>query len=406
LSFNRSVIIRVTNEAIWFNDTMSVFLIDTNLPVGEFRFVEGRSVFWEVDMISYHKDTSNLTIRIINYRPADVDEFLNQRPKAEVKFLSFTEIYWPAFNADLSFFKKTAFTSLLTEKMPLAGTESTFNTVHIKADIAFNKVRFGTGFVAFDYKFLWSGEKTEVKILNGHILPEFEFIKTYFSKHFNSRTFQVLLVVRKSGRTTEKIVATSVQIDQIKDVAIETMKFIRMERLKKLPTYIKEINKSLFTANDIFDPFDKNFLGTYQMTQKELFDQVMKWDDIRNKKQLEYLAGYLHESSEKIRFTLTPKFGFLFVAHGERMIHYIWEMLNTNATYIWGFDKGIMDDKKQLIKMEEAISFIRNNGRDSYVRNVSPYDNILFRRIMHKGARSQLVDHFPRWRHEVNEAIV
>jgi hypothetical protein len=246
----------------------------------------------------------------------------------------------------------------------------------------------------------------EVQILNSNIIPEFEFVKTYFAKHFNSRTFEVLMVVTKDGNKTKRIVATSRQIEQIKDVAIETMKYVRMEKLKHPPKYIKEIDKSLFTPEDIFDPFDKNMLGTYQMTQQELFEYIMTWEDIRNKKQLEYLSGHLHHVKEKIRFTLTPKFGFLFVVHGDRMIHYIWEMLNTNATYIWSFDIGVWSTQKQLEKMEEVISFIRNHGRDSYLRNVSPQEEILFRRILHQGAGSQLVDYFPRWRHAVNEAIV
>ena len=75
-------------------------------------------------------------------------------------------------------------------------------------------------------------------------------------------------------------------------------------------------------------------------------------------------------------------------------------------TYMWSFDHGSWSAQKQLEKMEEVISFIRNHGRDNYLRNVSPKEEILFRRIMHQGARSQLVDYFPRWKHTLNEAIV
>lgn len=216
----------------------------------------------------------------------------------------------------------------------------------------------------------------------------------------------MLLVVTKEGKITKNVIATSRQIEQIKDVAIETLKFVKVEKLKHHPKYIKEIAKSLFTPEDIFEPFDKNMPGTYQMTQKELFDHIMTWDDIRNKRQLEYLSGHLHDVKEKIRFTLTPKFGFLFVVYGDRMVHYIWEMLNTNATYIWSFDHGLWSAQMQLEKMEEVISFIRNHGRDTYLRNVSPKQEILFRRIMHQGAGSQLVDYFPRWKHTLNEAVV
>jgi len=406
VSADRSVIIKITNEAIWFNEVLSVPLTRTNLPVGDFRFVKGRTIFWKAEMINYDKQNLELTIRIIHYRPEYIDDFLNQKPKAAVQKITITDIFWPAFSADLSFYKKTSFVPMMAESMPVGSEKSESVTVHIKADIAFSKVKFGSGVVTFDYKFHWSDEKTEIKIHNGHILPEFEYVKTFFAKHFNSRTFQVLMVVTKSNTKIERIIATSRQIDQIRDVAIETMKFIRLERLKRPSKYIKEMDKSLFSAQDIFDPFDKNMLGTYHMNQKELFDHIMKWENIRNKPHLEYLSGHLHEIREKIRFTLTPKFGFLFVVHGKIMIHYIWEMLNTNATYIWSFEYGQWSQQKQLEKMEEVISFIRNHGRETYLRNSNPESGVLFRRILHQGAGSQFIDYFPRWRHGINEAMV
>jgi len=97
---------------------------------------------------------------------------------------------------------------------------------------------------------------------------------------------------------------------------------------------------------------------------------------------------------------------FCFFVKGSQMVHYIWEMLNTNATYIWSFDPALWSITRQLNKMEEVISYISNQGRDAYLRNVSPEKEILFRRVQHKGANSQLVDYFPKWRNFVNESIV
>lgn len=404
MSSSRLVIIKVNNEAIWFNDTDFVRMHHTNLPVGDFRIVDTRPIYWEVEMNNYDRQSGILTVRIINFRPSVLDEFLNQRPKADIKELHIKDIYWPAFSADLSYFKKTAFLPLLSDVMPIISAKET--VIHLNVKVAFSKVHFGAGYVAFDFRFNWTNEKTEIRIYNSHILPEFEYIKSYFAKHFNSRIFEVLIVVTKSESKIQKVIATSGQIEQIKDVAIETMKFVQMEKLKKLPKFIKDIDKSLFTPEDIFEPFEKNMPGINTMSQKELFEHIMSWKDIRNKRQLEYLSGAMHDLSEKIRFTLTPKFGFLFVSHGDRMIHYIWEMLNTNATYIWSFEKGVWTQHKQLEKMEQVISYIRNHGRDSYLRTVLHQEEILFRRILHQGAGSQLVDYFPRWRHSLNEAIL
>ncbi len=401
----RSIIIKVTNDFIWFNDNTSIALTQTNLPCDDFKFVQGRTIFWEAEMLSFDRNNAELIIQIINYRPENVNHYYNQQPKNQILKLKFQNIYWPAFCADLSFYKKASFLNLLSENPPFS-PDKNIKTVHITANIAFSKVRFGAGYVAFDYRFLWNDHKTEIKIMDGHLIPEFDYVKTYFSKYFNSRTFEVLIVVTKTGNNIQNIVATSRQIEQIKDAAIENLKFVKVQLFKKPPKYIKELNQSLFTQEDVFDPFDKNLKGTFPMTQKELFDQIMKWEDIRNKRQIEFLSGHLHEVNEKIRFTLIPDFGFLFVTYGDRMYHYIWEMLNTNATYIWSFEKTTWAPAERLAKLEEVISFIRNNGRDTYLRHVSPHEKVLFRRILHQGAGSNIADFFPRWRHAVLEAIV
>ncbi len=162
----------------------------------------------------------------------------------------------------------------------------------------------------------------------------------------------------------------------------------------------------MFTPEDIFNPFDNENLGTNSINEKELLEHIMIWKDIRNKKQIEYLAGALHEKDEKIRFTLTPQFGFLFVVKGHQMTHYIWEMLNTHATYIWGFDPVDWSKEKQLSKIEVIIAFIRNHGRDTYIRQVAPDEEILFNRIRHRGAEASVIDPFPKWRHAVVELLV
>jgi hypothetical protein len=405
MSATKNIIIKLTNQAVWFNDEIFLALKNTNLPAGEFEFSQGRHIYWESEMMAFDRDSGALSVRVVNYRPVMIDDFLNQKPKAEVKKLIFNDLYWPALNADLSVYKKSSFVHLLSDIMPSQITDGKDSVLHIRAEIPFSKLSFGAGFVSFDYKFLWKDEKERIKILNGHILPEFEYIKSYFARHFNNRNLSALIVVTKSGKTIKHIKATSPQIERLKDVAIDTIKFVRLDALKKPPKFIKEIDKSLFTSEDIFDPFDRSLLGTNSFTQKEILDHIMSWEGVRNKKHLEFLAGSLNASSEKIMFTLTPKFGFVFTAVGEKMEHYIWEMLNTNATYIWSFDPTFCKKKDQLEKMEEVISFIRNHGRDAYLRNHPAHEDVIFRRIMHQGAGSQLVDYFPRWRHSVMETI-
>lgn len=405
MSQTKYILLKINNDQIFLNEHLSIPLSRTNLPIGEFKFVENREIYYEVEMVSFDKIDATLAVKIVDYRPTNLEGFARQKPKSEIKKLWFVDIYWPAFYIDLSFYKKALFATLISDREP---TKILVPNQKIKLDVkvSFSKANFGLGFVEWQQKLHWEKNSVSVRIDNQNILPEFEYIKSYFSKHFDSRTFDVQLVIDKVDGATQKISASSPQIAEIKDFAIETLKFVKTESLRKPSHFVRDVDKSLFTADDIFDALTRNDLGTFPMSNQDLFDQIMTWKDIRNKKQLEYLAGSLHHMDGKIRFTLTPTFGFLFYAKGSQMVHYIWEMLNTNATYIWSFDPNLWSTEKQLQKIEEVISFIRNHGRDTYLRNVSPHEEVLFRRIQHKGAKSQLVDYFPKWRNFVNEAIV
>lgn len=403
---NRTIIIKLDNNGIGFNDSLLIPLDRTNLPYGEFQFVQGRDIFYEVEMRHFDRESGVLTVSPVQYRPQMIDDFLNQSPKAVFHYVHFQDIFWPGLSMDLAYFKKSTFASLLTDISPENKISTQNNIVNIHSEIPFTKLRFGVGFVAFDYRFRWEFHNREIRISNPHLLPEFEYVKSYFSKHFNRRTIDVLMVVKMIEKGVEEVYATSKQIDQIKEVAIETLKFIKIDRLKNPKKYIAEIDKRLFTPEDLFDPFNNENLGTHSIGEEELLEHIMTWKDIRNKKQIEYLAGALHEKSEKIRFSLTPQFGFIFMVKGRHMTHYIWEMLNSHATYVWGFDNGEWAKEKQLAKIEEIISFIRNHGRDTYVRRVAPDEEILFHRIRHNGGDASVVDSFPRWRHTLVEILV
>ncbi len=84
MSITKNIIIKLTNQAVWFNDEMFLALKDTNLPAGEFEFTQGRDIFWKSEMLAYDRNSGALTLRIVNYRPVMIDDFLNQKPKAEV----------------------------------------------------------------------------------------------------------------------------------------------------------------------------------------------------------------------------------------------------------------------------------------------------------------------------------
>ncbi|MEY3249546.1 MAG: hypothetical protein RL742_1589, partial [Bacteroidota bacterium] len=129
----------------------------------------------------------------------------------------------------------------------------------------------------------------------------------------------------------------------------------------------------------------------------------------RNRQQLIYLSGAKQSKNEKIRFTLAPNFGFLFLVEGEQYNHFVWELLNSHATYIWSIGKTRQDLKLQYQRIEQAINTIRNSSRSAYknaYRQQQTDQDLAFNYLQHQHAESALVDGFPKWKHQLNALLV
>ncbi len=58
---------------------------------------------------------------------------------------------------------------------------------------------------------------------------------------------------------------------------------------------------------------------------------LLRTQDVRNAAQLAHLASQ-QEAGQKLRFVLSPRFGFLFFVRGEAMHHFLLELLDSHAT--------------------------------------------------------------------------
>ena len=73
----------------------------------------------------------------------------------------------------------------------------------------------------------------------------------------------------------------------------------------------------------------------------EIIDTLLQEKtNLKNQKQLMYLSGAIQSGTDKIRFTLEPKFGFLFTFNKDGVNHYCWELLQSHASYIWTINNG------------------------------------------------------------------
>jgi hypothetical protein len=204
--------------------------------------------------------------------------------------------------------------------------------------------------------------------------------------------------------------ATSRIISLINEDLIDSIRNIRTLGITR-PPFRGDIDKSLFTSGDIFDEFapDEKEGNIFNQSEEEILKFLLEKSNVRNRKQLEYLAGQKQVGHSKLKFTLHPFFGFLFTLEGERMNHFVWELLNSHATYIWSAGKGEDELGLQYRRVEDAINQVRNSGREEYKQayRISPNDpDLVFNVIVHENVNSPFIDSFVMWRHRLNELII
>lgn len=109
---------------------------------------------------------------------------------------------------------------------------------------------------------------------------------------------------------------------------------------------------------------------------------------------------------QKLHFTLAPDFGFVFFLRGAELDHFCWELLGSNASYLWSFPRCLDEIaiRKWLDRLEEEIGRIRAVGRDEYrriARNTPDMNGMSFYAIHHTKAEIAPDVAFERWREEL-----
>ncbi len=145
--------------------------------------------------------------------------------------------------------------------------------------------------------------------------------------------------------------------------------------------------KSVFNNDEIFGILDENSNNSNVLNSSanNILEILIENGLAKNIKQLEYLSRDKQSLNEKLRFTLKPHFGFLFKVETPTKQFFIWELLNSHATYLW---EKTSQDKDFYVFVEQEISFIKENGREEYRKY---YKNLIskdfaFHLIEHEGA--------------------
>lgn len=435
---NMEILLKIKNNKIWFNETDFIDIKKTDIPIEHLSFNSYREIFWKVEMKMFDKNSNKLSVEIKHYNCNDLSTFLSQKTKKEVKYLEFGKFDWKYLEPLLSSYQKIKFINQLTnlediynEKKPTK--EATFHntetkshsnynpefrtnnrepiTIKIEEEFAidFNDSVFMLGYVKFSKHIKALNQTLDFKVENENILTEFDNIKNWFSKKLKIKRFKVKAYFTLIDNQLTEFYATSKDIDNIDQNLIEGVKVQRTLEITK-SIRPQEIDKGLFTADDLYSLDNKNDLegNVFKQTEKDILEMLLEKCNVRNKRELTYLSGSKQSLNYRIRFTNHPNFGFLFTIEGELNNHFIWELLNSHATYIWTIEKGSKEIKLQYKRIETTINTILECGREKYKRaykSTNQDNDLILNVIHHKDKSSQLIDEFPKWKHRINQLI-
>lgn len=417
------LIFRGTNAYLCKNKSFSLTELGLNNILSSFT----NPAYWTVRVIETFPNEARIHVEILSYNSGTpkISEFQKEKQTELSKFnhLTFKSVdtvgvYSSANNKGNRSFEPKASNFIRVESNnPIiidSNTQSQIDKPQSKNIseifwVNFNDAQFMLGYVSFKKHIKEIDKIINFKIPNDHILSEFDNIKYWFSKKLKTKKFQVKAHITLVDHQVNELKATSKEIDLITPELIDSIKYLRTLELTKAPKEIG-IDKSLFTAEDIFSQIDTDDIegNVFKQSEKDILNFLTEKGNVRNKKELAYLSGKKQSENHPIRYTLYPNFGFLFLIEGAENNHFVWELLNSHATYIWTIDKSEKEIKLQFKRIESTVNLIRTMGREEYkraYRNGNIDSDLVFKVIKHKDIGSNFIDEFPKWKDKLNEQL-
>jgi len=445
----RDIIIKINNQDIHFSPTLSISVRQTNLPMESMTFRFHGEIYWRIELTDYHEDTKCWHVKVSDYSVNNIQSFNKQTTTKQIEKVVFNKLDWRklepllssykainlldilynhdinknSLSDDFSFRPETSFNQSsyeIPEEIPnhfirpiietrQAAIVPKVDYLKINFPVKFQDATFIAGFVTFKKFIKQVGIQIEFKIKNDYILEEFDNIKLWFSKMLKSKRFDVSAIITTIDRHFSEASASSPQIDMITPNIIESVKYDRTIALTKPPKTTNP-DKSLYSTEDIFNLMDPDIKegNVFNQSEPDIIKSLTQTDHVRNRKQLEYLSDIKQTTKSKIHYTLNPLFGFLFLIEGKERYHFVWELLQSHATYIWSIDKENKEVMPIYAKIEEIINIIRLIGREEYKRIYSNRNlgfDFVFKAIDHQDISINLDDGFTKWKRKLDELL-
>lgn len=393
----KTVLIRIYQDKLWFNETLSLSLDKTNLPFNYFKF-STRPIYWLLEMKSYDKDEKKLSVIVLDFKATKIEDWIIQQPKADVLRLNFLHLDWGAFCQCLSYYQADAKELLPHDQRLQSASNIKYHDYQVTVPIS--KLKIGFGKVTFVKKFKWSPQEVTVEIVQPIMVPELDLVKSYFVKVLGKRTIDVDLNLKIVDGNVTVNKAASPDLMKIDNAAIYVIKSYKIEDFKHT---LKGSFKNQILI-DLQEEDSHDSFGNIDVFERDILFHVLEGEDIKNKAQLSFLADILLDN-QKLLLTLEPQFGFVFVINGREMVHCVWELVDSHATYVWSFNTRSFGDA-QLKALEQQFLLLAQHGRSHYRNNVVNTPDLFFNVVQHKRSDDPIIDHFGKWRIELEKYFV
>lgn len=415
---NQYLTIKLDNVKIDLTNSISFSYDKTNLPKQAFNFTTHIPIFWKLEQKHYDFASGTLTVEVVDYNLTEDTVLIDYELKYPINNLNFEKLDWEKFNPliysyTLSKLKNSIFNYRDTllylndeksedVKLLRRTAPNLFFNNHdpikeereIEIKVKYEEAKFDTSKISFSARIRTYKIIKQLEIFNSCLRPEFEYIKPYFVKRLG-KSFLVKIKLKLLDGEVEEITAESDDINGINEDLIKSIKVSSILELKHLK--IERENKTLYSTKELFD----ETLSLFEASAKDILEIFIENAKVKNIRQLEYLAKERQTLNERVQFTIKPLFGFVFHEFDNKQC-FIWELLNSHATYIW--KSNDTENKLDLEKIvEQAIANIKNDGREVYKKYYKTIENpgYDFGVVEHSSNKLTEDERFAEWRNKL-----
>jgi superfamily II DNA or RNA helicase len=376
--------------------SLSISCLD--LPMEVEKFKEG--TIWKIRVLAYDEEHGELTAEIINYHAKPEMAVSKQ---ASLQFLIIDKIKFRTIDTGNLLLATVLRKNPIQEVKPApnfrVAVESPSKKLSKTMKVAFNRLQFLHGCISFPLFIEEFNREFIFEIENFNIRPEFEVLRTYFIKILKKKLISADIEIHYNSNEIISVAAISQDIGKINSTIIDNVRFEFVK--KEMMTFKGTPNDSsvLNTLENLL-PKEKNAIGQLFKSEQDLIDDLLRIKNSKHYHQLKYLSSQHLSSVLRIRFVLTP-FSFLFLLHGNKKYHIIWETLNSEeATYIWHFEKSMDALRQGLNEIEMILQEIKATGKPDYLGK--EHNN--FSRVVHD--YSDPKSGFTTWKGMIEERLL